>query len=115
MEGLFIKCEFCGKEFVKKAKNQKYCKAICRERAKRKREKEFNEKRIDRKKGRKEPERATLCWRCQNAICGCSWSRDFIPVEGWKAKPTKIRCEKGNRDMDSFLVIECPEFVADER
>lgn len=37
----------------------------------------------------------SLCWSCKNAvpkirdgkyICGCSWSKDFQPVEGWTAE-----------------------------
>ena len=39
----------------------------------------------------------TLCWVCQNCFGGCSWSSEYIPVEGWKAKNT--------------LVLSCPEFL----
>ena len=58
-----------------------------------------------------------LCWRCEKACGGCSWSRDFTPVPGWKAKPTKIISytanENGGRKkyyMDSYEIHECPEF-----
>ena len=61
-----------------------------------------------------------LCWDCQKACGGCSWSRDFTPVPGWKAKPTKIisyttngsgrRATKKKFYIDSFAVYECPEF-----
>ena len=50
----------------------------------------------------------TLCWICNNACGRCSWSKDYKPVEGWKAKPTKIRFQ--DIEDDSFCVIECPEF-----
>ena len=55
----------------------------------------------------------TICWECEKASGGCSWSRDFIPVEGWNAVPTKI--QQRNSDgksisIDSFDVVECPEF-----
>lgn len=72
---------------------------------------------------------ATLCWKCANACGGCSWSdMSFTPVKGWKAVPTKIwvdhspkysrregkRKDRYMRRIDSFRVIECPEFVSDK-
>lgn len=50
-----------------------------------------------------------LCWDCEKACGRCSWSRDFIPVPGWKATPTKLNVER-NRIVDSYEVHECPEF-----
>ena len=61
---------------------------------------------------------ATICWDCQKATGGCSWSRGFEPVEGWKAVPTKAygkSTSEKERWIDSFDVYECPEFVLDER
>ena len=58
----------------------------------------------------------TLCWNCSRSINGCCWARDFKPVPGWKAKPTKIKgfYEAGKiTTVDSFHVIECPEFKDD--
>ena len=63
----------------------------------------------------------TLCWECENACGKCSWSRDFTPVEGWSAKPTKILSnttmlnEEGKivcvpTFVDSFDVYDCPQF-----
>lgn len=60
----------------------------------------------------------TLCWNCEKACRGCSWSRDFIPVKGWKAKPTKLYVrqetlasgKKKKYYTESFHVKECPEF-----
>lgn len=47
--------------------------------------------------------KVTLCWVCQNCFGGCSWSSEYIPVEGWKTKP---------RDgTESYLVLSCPEFL----
>ena len=38
----------------------------------------------------KQIKKATLCWKCKNAVpikdAGCSWSRAFQPVEGWTAE-----------------------------
>lgn len=44
--------------------------------------------------------KVTLCWVCQNCFGGCSWSSEYIPVEGWKAKKTPT----------SYLVLSCPSF-----
>ena len=52
----------------------------------------------------------TLCWDCANACTdGCSWSKSFIPVEGWDAVEMHI-----GRDP-SYLVKECPKFVPDDK
>lgn len=56
--------------------------------------------------------RDTLCWDCEKQCGKCSWSKEFKPVNGWKAIPTKIMGGVGKyeRCIESFLVIECPEF-----
>ena len=60
---------------------------------------------------------ATLCWCCRKAITGgCSWSRDFIPVEGWQAvrkdlKP--VATQSGDRTIESYVVYQCPEYKCD--
>ena len=57
----------------------------------------------------------SLCFDCQNAVCGCSWSRRFEPVEGWVAKPVKLKADnKYNRYIDSYVVKKCPLFVPDD-
>lgn len=63
----------------------------------------------------KESKNSIICWNCANAVKGCSWAREFIPVDGWEAVPTKIKEDGGKRLVDSFIVKKCPEFVADER
>lgn len=45
----------------------------------------------------------TLCWSCYNCYNGCSWSRNFTPVKGWKAEY--------NKTMDSYNVITCPKYI----
>lgn len=54
----------------------------------------------------------TICWDCKNACGGCSWSKNFTPVEGWKITKTLI---KGNFETDavieSCIVHSCPEFI----
>ena len=52
----------------------------------------------------------TLCWVCQNCFGDCSWSREYIPVEGWKARATTVQRQyRGN--PESYLVLSCPEFI----
>lgn len=58
---------------------------------------------------------ATLCWYCEKATGGCRWSRFFQPVKGWKALPTVIRHSQIEKGMKSYLVLDCPEFLADMR
>ena len=58
----------------------------------------------------------SLCFDCQNAVCGCSWSKRFEPVEGWVAKPVKLKADnKYNRYIDSYMVEQCPLFIADKK
>ena len=54
--------------------------------------------------------KVTLCWVCQNCFGGCSWSRDYIPVEGWKAKATTVQ-RQPREGVASYLVLSCPEFL----
>ena len=69
---------------------------------------------------------STLCWCCAKATTGgCSWSANFIPVEGWEATPTVIKegstlhIDENNNIVDkprishSFKVHKCPEFIED--
>ena len=65
----------------------------------------------------------TLCWTCQNALGGCSWTeRDpvteqirFQPVEGWLAKKTIRRYtdDHGFRLVESYDVLYCPSYRPD--
>lgn len=57
----------------------------------------------------------TICWGCQNACGGCSWSDhwEHKPVDGWTAEivPIKLNGEQGT----TYNVISCPEFIPDEK
>lgn len=61
-----------------------------------------------------------LCFDCARASGFCSWSKNFTPVEGWTAKPTKINHFKNKcgekifiQDTDSYHVLSCPLFIPD--
>ena len=58
----------------------------------------------------------TLFWDCAKACGGCSWSRatEYQPVEGWKAKPARVKVQRGELTM-TYIVQECPEFVPDRK
>lgn len=53
------------------------------------------------------------CWSCKKACGGCSWSREFKPVDGWEAIPTKIQ----NMDSitESFNIKYCPQYEKESR
>lgn len=58
----------------------------------------------------------SLCWECANALndgdYGCSWSKSFIPVDGWLAirDEKKVYCGID----ESYTVFDCPEFIPDK-
>ncbi len=90
-------CKVCGKEFIAKGA-KKYCSKECA----------LSVKYYKTKNQNKE----TLCWECKNACGKCSWSKNFVPVKGWEALPTKIKGSfESETVIDSFLVINCPEFI----
>lgn len=51
----------------------------------------------------------SICWECKNALLGCSWSKRFEPVTGWKA----TRFNNDNGEI-SYVVQKCPEFIPDD-
>ena len=58
-----------------------------------------------------------LCWTCKKAVCGCSWSRSFVPVKGWDAVPAKIINWTDNTRVittDSYTIRDCPEYEPDK-
>lgn len=100
-------CPVCGKTFITDNK-RKYCTNLCA--------KQFSYYKPKPRKTKKD----TLCWTCQNACGGCSWSRSFKPVKGWEAKKTVIKHQRSEGCKapfiydDSYLVINCPEYKMDE-
>ena len=51
----------------------------------------------------------SLCFKCGNCVDGCSWSRTFTPVDGWKAEPNYINSD----EAESYHVVECPQYKPD--
>ena len=54
-------------------------------------------------------EKQQPCWTCKNACGGCSWSREFKPVEGWEAVPRSIK--SNGIHAETYKIINCPEYV----
>lgn len=54
--------------------------------------------------------REQLCWSCAKCISGCSWSRDFIPVEGWDAELDYHRRIDAHTQI-TYKIYDCPEFA----
>jgi hypothetical protein len=96
--GDILQCKHCGNDFPYSMKNKKYCSYEC----------ESADKRYTGHTQSKQ-----ICWTCQNACGGCSWSSELKPVKGWKAKPTRIKCEFG-RYRKSYKIIFCPEYIPDD-
>ena len=98
-----LKCKYCEKLFTTTKAAQKFCSEMCRYKYKQ------NERIEEAKKKRRG--RETLCWDCQKATGGCSWSRNLTPVEGWEAKQIKVKGNfYTNEVLDSYVVTNCPEF-----
>ena len=93
-------CPVCGKKFKSNGR-KKYCSDKCA----------INVSYYKKKKG---GTNETLCWSCKNACGDCSWSKNFTPVEGWKAKKTKLRLTRGPSEPQndfSYIIYGCPEYV----
>lgn len=60
---------------------------------------------------------STLCWWCVNSVPslkhGCSWSREFVPVDGWRAD--KEKRTYNIHEVDSYTVHWCPEYIREAR
>lgn len=76
------------------------------------------------KKGVYRAPTVTLCWDCARACGGpkgCSWSREYKPVEGWDAERRDVAVWRGDSGRqyteyaESYVVNHCPEFVPDRR
>lgn len=48
----------------------------------------------------------SICWECEKATNGkCSWSRNFVPVDGWDAEKTD----------NGYHVNKCPQFTKEKK
>lgn len=65
-----------------------------------------------------------ICFDCQNACGGCSWSEidpdtkrpRFEPVPGWTAKKVVLNCGtfKGGKVLvETYHITKCPQFIPD--
>lgn len=56
----------------------------------------------------------SICINCKNLGGRCSWSRRYIPVEGWEAKRVKRKHAFPPHEY-GYKVIRCPQFEREER
>ena len=66
-----------------------------------------------------------ICFDCQNACGGCSWTEintdtghpRFEPVPGWTAKQVILNCGTfkggGKVLVETYHITKCPQFVKD--
>ena len=54
----------------------------------------------------------TLCWSCGRFSGRCSWSANFEPVEGWKARKDILGRQYGD-EMVTYTVDKCPLYEKD--
>ena len=63
----------------------------------------------------------SICGECQQSSLVCPWSREFKPVPGWTASPTRIlmyTTTKGEQKpgyADSYNVTACPLYIPPQR
>lgn len=78
----------------------------------------------ERLRGNKET-RTNICFDCQKAVGGCSWSEinpdtrkpRFEPVPGWTAEKVLLRTgtdQRGASVVETYAITACPLFEEDE-
>ena len=55
----------------------------------------------------------SICIDCANSGALCSWSRDFVPVEGWEAEYVEGGMHGNNTRLPTYCVKSCPQFISD--
>ena len=96
-------CKCCGKKFTPSDRYRRYCSNACKLKGNYKLKEDWRNE----NKKLKPKYTDALCWHCKNACGGCSWSRNLIPIKGWKAKEIK---NASYSVIKSYKVIECPDF-----
>lgn len=57
---------------------------------------------------------SSICWNCKKCYGGCSWSKDFIPVENWEADFLTLSKGSAYQALETYIVKKCPEFESDK-
>lgn len=68
------------------------------------------------------PIRTSLCFNCQRACGGCSWSEvdavtnkiRFEPVAGWTAEKRTMYFEGAMQSCETYYVTACPKYIPDK-
>ena len=85
-------CE-CKKIFFTNSAKKDYCSKRCRTVAAKKRRDASGQ----------------LCWLCEKATGGCSWSGCFKPIPGWVASMVEVKDKEGS--YNTYKIVSCPEFI----
>lgn len=85
-------CKICGENFLTRKATKQFCSQRCRV--------------ISKRKG---SDPGQICWECKNAKCGCSWTKNLIPVRGWDAEATINPDKEGA--FRTYKINKCPEFI----
>ena len=102
-----LKCKYCGKEFTTTKMAQKFCSDICRYTL----EQQNRCEKAGYEYMKKQSMSDQPCWDCKKYVNGCSWSRSFIPIEGWKAeKRILTTARKFEPKIETYRILYCPEF-----
>ena len=108
MKSRTLKCKYCGKEFTTTKIAQKFCSEKCRytlSQLKRCEKAGYEYK--NNKRWNEQP-----CWDCKNACGGCSWSKNFTPVNGWVVEKVPFKSGLLDNSNDyTYKIFECPEFT----
>lgn len=86
-------CENCGKMFVTRSANKKYCSFECKMESIQIRRESMGQ----------------ICWNCKNATGHCSWSKCKKPIEGWVAFPVITKDREGG--IRTYNIKSCPQFI----
>ena len=91
-------CQTCGKIFITKNKEKKFCCSNCKKTAARLRKDECDQP----------------CWSCKNAVANCLWIREFKPINGWEVEPVYKKGKDGYIRR-TYKIISCPSYAYGRR
>ena len=92
------RCKHCGEFFVTNRRTQKFCNKRCRI--------EYEEVQ---KQYRVDSGQGQMCWTCENACGGCSWSKELKPINGWVARKVRVKNQEGD-EYSTYRIIFCPRY-----
>lgn len=103
-------CQHCHNKFKPTSPRQRFCSYKCRTAIPARQGAE----RIPHHTYKKKKEQ--LCWICQKACGGCSWSDALIPVKGWDAVKVYRKYNDEDETLNfTYRITSCPQFISDRK